>query len=345
MRLGHSVTVFTCGQQIDDYKGVNFVSGRPFLTLLRNPLSFALPFKILKSNDHYDVIHIHLPFPLTGDFTVLLTSLLARPCRSIVVATYHFDIDLESCIGRFVAPFYNFALSRVLDNVDRILVSSKAFSQRSPILLRHQKKVTFAPLGIDTAKYTPSYGKSSQVVFVGRIIREKGIHHLINSMRYLDKETHLVIIGKIIENQYYNFLVRLSKQLGLKDRVSFTGRVSQDALHEYYRSAGVVVLPSTTRLESFGLILLEAMATGKPVIATNVIPGAVELIRNSKCGIIVPPRNPVALAQAIQTLRKNPGNLGSRARDYVKLFHDWGTVAKRVDTIYNDVFSHRTAVL
>jgi glycosyltransferase involved in cell wall biosynthesis len=263
-----------------------------------------------------------------------------------MVATYHFDIALESLSGRLMAPIYNWGvMDMILNNVDRILVSSKAFCEGSQLLLKHQDKITIAPMGIDTKQFIPSFDCPHEIVFVGRIIPEKGIHYLIKALKYLDERTNLVIIGKTVDSHYYDSLVSLSQKLGLKDRVFFTGAISKDALHDYYRSAQVIVLPSITRLESFGLILLEGMATGKPIIATNIIPGAVELINKSKCGIIVPIRDPLALAEAIQTLRKSPDDLGSKARSYVQLFHDWRTVAKSIDTIYSDTLSNKKAGL
>jgi len=115
-------------------------------------------------------------------------------------------------------------------------------------------------------------------------------------------------------------------------------------LYKYYSDAEVVVLPSTTRLESFGITLLEAMAMGKPIIATDMIPGAVELIRKSNCGLIVPSRNPIALADAINMLRNNSGQIGPKARKYVERFHDCTVLARWIDEIYREAFTQKYAM-
>jgi len=341
-RLGHNVTMYVAGNEVNDCNDLRIIMRKPIMTLFRNPISFSLPLNILKDQDHYDVLHIHLPFPVTGDLVALLTRLRKRTRINALIATYHFDIDLDSGTRRAIALLYSkTVLNAVLKAVDRIIVSSGKFIESSLLMSRYQRKVVVAPIGIDAYRYTPCYEYPPRIIFVGRIIPEKGIHYLIKALKYLEPKTELVIIGKIIEHNYYRYLLHLSEKLDLKERIMFTGYVPQLELVKFYQSAQVVVLPSTTRLESFGIALLEAMATGKPIVATAVIPGAVELIKKSGCGIIVAPRNPLALAQAIEATRKNPEHIGRRARKYVEEKHDWKVIANKVVMVYGETLAEK----
>lgn len=338
---GHCVSIFASGNEMTNYHDLNVTAKKTLLTIFRNPVSLNLPLTVFKAETNYNVLHLHLPFPITADLVVFLTQLRKKLFAPALVATYHFDIDLSSGGLRKIAYLYNHTvLDAALSGVEKIIVSSKAFAEQSLFLRKYQEKVAVVPMGIDTSIYTPGFGCLPRIVFVGRIIPEKGIDYLVRAMEHLN-ETELVIAGKIVDYKYYSYLVRLSEELNLKNKIIFMGYVPQDKLVDLYRSAQAVVLPSTSRLESFGITLLEALSCGKPIVATNLNPGAVELIRQSKCGVIVPPCDTVALSNAIQTVQ-NDTEFGHRARKYVEDNHDWKIVANRVVKIYEEILSEKS---
>lgn len=337
-KLGHEVSIFFVGKEINQEHSY-IVTKRPLFNLFRNPVSIGFSFFMFKKALHYDVLHIHLPFPLTGDLVVILLKLFKRLKSAVFFATYHFDIDLDSHSRQIIANCYNHSiLDFTLKFVDRIIVSSNAFFKRSHVLMKHCEKVDVIQMGIDTSLYSPSYKYPQRIIFVGRIIPEKGIDYLIRAMTYLDSKSTLVIVGKIVDPIYCAELRTLSETLGLKGRITFTGYLTQEELTIMYRNCKVVVLPSTTQLESFGITLLEAFASGKPIIASAVIPGAVELIQRSGCGVVVNPKDPLAIAKAIKTSHIYTEQIGRKARRYVEKNHDWKLVAKRIVSAYEVAF-------
>ena len=327
-KLGYDVSVLITGVTPKKTK-INYILSKPIICFFRNPISLDLVKNFFKGN--YDIIHVHLPFPITGDLVILLNHLFDKRHKKLFI-TYHFDIDLENFLGRIVAFFYNnLILKNILYFSDGIFVTSKRFILTSPILRKYKHKIIMKTIGVDTKLFTPSYNYLDRILFVGRIIPEKGIEYLIQAVKLLNFKAELLIIGKIVDKNYYKYLDDLVKNLNLNNSVSFTGYISKQELINFYKSAKVIVLPSTTRLESFGITLLEAMATGKPVIATDVIPGAVEFIEKCKCGIIVPPRDSRALAEAIKEIfSSNVEFIGRNAREYIEKYCDWEVIAKEI---------------
>ena len=172
------------------------------------------------------------------------------------------------------------------------------------------------PLGVDAEKFFPQpknrellkkHNLTSEdkiILFVGGLDRAhyfKGVEVLLRAvagLRLKIKDLRLLIVGEGDLKPKYK---RLAGDLGIGDRVIFAGKVSDEELPGYYNLADVFVLPSTDSSEAFGLVLLEAMAGGLPIITTNVV-GSASLIGAKKAGIIIPPNNPEALANAIQKL-------------------------------------------
>lgn len=330
--LGNHVSIFTSG--VGPENGApNFTNVNPALTLFRNPVSLNLARQVFHNDA--DVIHVHIPFPISGDLVIFLNNIKNRGEKKLFI-TYHCDIDLESSIGKLFAYFYNnLVLKKIVNYSDGLFVSSKRFASLSPILKGYNGRIIVKPLGVDTKKFHPTPSEVSDVLFVGRIIPEKGIHYLIKSFEFLNSDIKLKVVGKAIDDRYYDYLISLQNEVGLKDRVLMMGYVSDQELCQMYHDARVVVLPSITRLESFGISLLEAMASGKPIIATDVIPGAVETIEKSGAGLVVPSRDPSALAQAINYVSGSQGiEMGKKARKYVEKYCDWDVLAEEITKEY-----------
>ncbi len=331
-QLGNEAHIIASGILSKNDK-INIVNIKPFVTIFRNPISFGLANKVFQGD--YDVIHVHLPFPITGDL-VILKNYVEKTHKKKLFISYHFDIDLESSLGKAMAYFYNnVILKRIINYSDGIFVSSKRFASTSPILKHFNGKIIIKPIGVNTKQFIPSKSHYPQVLFVGRVIPEKGIHYVIKALKYVDDRLKLKIIGKIVDLNYSTFLHDLIKREKLNDRVLITGRVSTDELRSSYQEAQMVVLPSTTRLESFGITLLEAMASAKPIIASDIIPGAVELIKESGSGLLVPPRDPQSLANAITYLLGPKGKeMGENGRTYVIKNCDWKIIGEEITKEY-----------
>jgi glycosyltransferase involved in cell wall biosynthesis len=161
------------------------------------------------------------------------------------------------------------------------------------------------------------------------------VEELLQAFSHVRRECQnlklLVVGGGNLAGHYQ----RLAQQLGGRDRVVFAGRVDNETLPACYAASDFAVLPSRDSSEGFGLALMEAMACGKAVIGSEA-GGIPEVIENSKNGILVRPRDPIVISQAIQLLYENDElriKMGQAGREFSKGL-DWSTIADRVAALY-----------
>ena len=174
------------------------------------------------------------------------------------------------------------------------------------------------------------------ILFVGRLVPHKGIGILIRSLKYTEKGK-LLIVG---DGPYLSWLKELTKKLGLTERVVFVGPIADYWLPAYYAATDVVVLPSTSRLEAFGIVGLEGMASGKPLILSD-IPGVRDVISEEE-GFIVEPLDPEAIATSLQKIWNYPERakqMGIKGRKRVERLFSWEKVAKDVEVIFNEILA------
>ena len=135
---------------------------------------------------------------------------------------------------------------------------------------------------------------------------------------------------------------RLAVDLGLGRRVVFAGRVDKDALPAYYRAADLLVLPSETAGEAFGMVLLEAMACGRAVVASD-LPGVRSVVSHGRDGLLVPPRNVDALGAAITEVARMPAEarmrMGLAGRAKVEREYDWARIGDLLESLYADAMT------
>jgi len=313
-------------------RGIDVYWVQQELSVFRNPLIInpRTYYKVVRLLKEYDVIHFHGPFPLVGDVV------LSNNVRFIF--TYHYDVELRNTALNSIARVYNHSLlSKTLRRAKIVTTSSKYFIVESPYLKRFSHKVEVLPLGVDTGLLSPTFKYDPQIVFIGRIIPEKGVDVLIKAFELLSRsnpELRLFIIGKPVDIRYWSYLRQYVWRNDLEGKVIFTGYPPRDKLIEKLTNSSALVLPSLTRLDSFGIVLLEANSLAIPVVASNIVPGARELIEKARSGILVPPGNHYALAEAIEKVLENPKEYGLRGREYVVRNHDWSVVTEKARQIY-----------
>lgn len=249
--------------------------------------------------DRPDVMHLHFPYPW-GEHSWLR----ARPGVPTVL-TYHSDIVRQKALLRLYRP----TLERLLDRVDLIIASSPDMVEHSEFLHRRAEKCRVVPFGIDVERFaaTPSTlaragelrsGHARPIVlFVGRLIYYKGADVLLRAMRDVDAD--LVMIGRGPLDPELRSLAGL---LGIADRITFSPPVSAGDLVAWYHAADVFCLPSVARSEAFGLVQLEAHASGTPVVSTQLTTGVPFVNEDGVTGLTVPPGDVRALADALRTL-------------------------------------------
>ncbi|MEM4452666.1 MAG: glycosyltransferase family 4 protein [Thermosphaera sp.] len=294
--------------------------------VFRNPLlinsgKYSELRKIFKE---FELIHFHGPFPLTGDLALR---------KLDYIFTYHFDIELRSMFANIIARLYgSLMLRKTLKNAKVITATSETFVRESRFLNEFRDKVVILPLGIDARSMKPTYEYLSRIMFIGRIIPEKGIHVLLYAFKRLVAEyrdLELFIVGEPVDISYYNSLKALAKSMGIENSVYFTGYLDRSKMLRLLASSSVLVLPSLTRLDSFGIVVLEASALAVPVVVSSIIPGAREFVKRAGNGFLVRPGSIDDLVVSIKTILQDPKEYGERGRRYVIANHDWDIVVSR----------------
>jgi len=302
--------------------------------LLSVPLAPTFPAELRAAARPVDLVHHHLPNPLGS-----VSQLVAGPDTPIV-ATYHSDIVRQARALSAYEP----VLDRFLAACDRILVTSPPLLENSPHLAPHGDRCTVVPLSVDVEAVTepapaPFETEGAVVLTVGRLNYYKGAEHLVAAMPGVDAT--LVVVG---DGPRRGELERQAATLGVADRVHFPGKVSDSELRGAYQAADVFVLPSVARSEAFGLVQLEAMANGVPVVNTDLPTGVPWVSRDGETGLTVPPGSPDALAEAITTLLADPERrrrYGRNARARVEAEFDRATMLARVESVYESVVAGR----
>jgi len=280
-----------------------------------------------------DVVHFHHPNP-----PAVLSYLAARP-RGRLVVTYHSDIVRQRVLG----PLFSPVLHRFLARADAIVASSPDYAASSPVLRRHAARVRVIPFGIDPgeletvdpaeveavrARYGP------RIVFAaGRLVYYKGFAYLVRAMRRVDG--HLLIAG---DGPLRGELARVAAEAGVEEKVTLLGRVPD--LRPLYHAADLFALPSVARSEAFGIVQLEAMACGVPVVNTALDTGVPFVSPHGVTGLTVPPADADALADALTRLLDDAAlraRLGRAGRERVAGELGAGSMARRTLALYREV--------
>ena len=347
-KLGHEVTVFTSRYPDEDYTYPDIITVKRFKPLFRIGNAPFIP-QLLREIKDFDIVHLHYPFFFGGEMIYLLKKLRNQK----YVVTYHNDVIYFGILN-FPLKFYKTVIMRhVLKNAEKIIVTSLDYAKHSELwtIPGIQEKVVEIPNGVDIDRFNPKINgeeikarhnleDKDIVLFVGALDKAhyfKGVEYLLQSFASIkNKNSVLVIVGDGDLRGYY---MKLAERLGLKNRTLFTGRVPSKDLPKYYASAYIVVLPSITMGEAFGLVLVEGMATGKPVIATN-LPGVRTVVDNGINGYIVEPKNIEELSRRVSYLLENEKirkKFGKNGRKKIEKMYSWGKIAKKLEEVYKNL--------
>jgi len=335
--LGNDVTVVCADEPHTESCAVQGVKAirLPYIAKVANTNITPRLFSTLMS-ESFDVIHTHIPTPWSAYVSALVS--LLRQKRLFV--TYHNDLTGQGVNG-LIAYLYNLTfLHLILWRANKIVVTQPRYIEHSRHLKLHKRKLIIIPLGVTEPLTVPGIKhKADQVFFMSVLDRHheyKGLGTLLDAMvKVKDKrpEARLVVGGA---GQLIGKYERLAEMLGLSDSVEFLGYVPDEKLAELYSSSSVFVLPSLNKLEGFGIVALEALSYATPVITTDFA-GSSDLITRNKAGLIVPPGDAVALANAITTLledRSEAQSMGIRGAAAVNREFSWDGIARRMLAAY-----------
>jgi glycosyltransferase involved in cell wall biosynthesis len=279
--------------RVDRLDGATIIRVPTLGVVASMPVTPTLPWELAKVKPA--LVHVHVPNPAAA-FAITLVGY-----RGPLVIMHQSDTLGRKFLKRITDPFVGAMMRRA----DRIIVASQRYLDSSGELAPFKEKCRVIPMGINPARERDDlegesaavlrqYG-SRLVLAVGRLVEYKGFIYLLEAMRGVDATLLLVGTGPLDA-----VLKRAAQRFEVSDKVKFLGKV--DDLQKYYRACSVFVLPSISRAEAFGLVQLEAMAAGLPVINTNIDSGAPEVSLDGVTGITVPPADANSLAGAINVL-------------------------------------------
>lgn len=298
-------------------------------------LSFIRYFKKLSKDK--DIIHLHYPFPL-GDLACLLSGYKGK-----IILWWHSDIIKQKLLFKLYKPLMKWLLNRS----DIIIAATAGHIEGSKYLKEYKKKCKIIPYGIDIEEYKISETQkiltknlteksNKKILFVGRLVYYKGVMELVGSMEGIEGG-ELFIVG---DGPMKEEIEREIQSKGLKGKIHLMGKLRDKELKGAFKDSDIFVLPSIRRSEAFGLVQLEAMVYGKPVINTRLGTGVEYVSKDNETGLTVTPGNIDELREAIKEMINNDKErekMGKRAKEIVMKEYRKETMIKKVFKEYKDL--------
>ncbi|NLE08168.1 MAG: glycosyltransferase family 4 protein [Dehalococcoidales bacterium] len=347
-RMGHEVKVIAPASREIKLFGDRFIPiGKPrsipssgSVIRIATSLHLAPVIKSVLEREKFDIIHLHEPF------MPMLCSAILRFSNAVNIGTFHaWDGKPGYDWGK---PVSTWMLKRRRQKLHgRIAVSNMA--------MRYARKYVpgdymVIPNGIDVEQFKQDVKPIEQfcdgkknILFFGRLERRKGGIYLMRAFEMLHKEmpdTRLIMAGPgtALRQVYEQWM----KRHGLTEKeIVFTGYVSEEDKARYFKTADIYCSPATSR-ESFGIVLLEGMAAGKPVVASN-IDGYNSVVTHGENGLLFPPKDSVHLAETLKTLLNDEelrNKLAESAKETVDSYR-WDKIAQRVSDYYTKIYEEQ----
>jgi glycosyltransferase involved in cell wall biosynthesis len=292
-------------------------------------------------SERFDILHVQWPFP-----HAIWAYFASRIYKAKTVLTFH---GAELLLVK-TYPFVRLFLRHAISHADAI-TSNSSFT-KSKILDIKDTTVNIVGFGPAVGQVQGPAGEDGgkkrnpkrQILFVGRFVERKGVEYLIRAMPEITSrvDSELVLVGT---GDLEQELKDLARDLGVEQRVKFVGIVSNDDLERRYREADVFVLPSIVDskgdTEGLGVVLIEALAHDTPVVASRV-GGIVDIVKHGETGMLVPEKDPSALAAAVIEVLESDDlarRLAEDGKRFVKEEFDWDKLAGRLYEIYERVLA------
>lgn len=355
-RQGHDVDVLTINTDQSQAhettsEGVNVRRCDCDLSLYRAVMSQEFNQALMNARD-YDAYHVHIPFHVGLE----VTAAAAKRNGVALVATHHGQGLKGSPLYTLLATTYSW-LSRAfsLQAVDRMIFLTKSYAQSLWLPSRIRNRMRIVHTGAEIDGFSPDrdglqvrrqYGvqpTTPLLLFVGSLHqanRYKGVDYLIRALRLVNevvKEAKLMVVGG---GALLPELQALAHQLDLQERIIFTGPIDNARLPNYYAAADLLALPSIRGPENSPVVVFEAMASAKPVVASD-LPGVREIVRHEENGLLVAPRDVAQLASGITRVLSDQGlrqRLSQQARHLAESY-SWEHCAHEMENVYREVIT------
>jgi glycosyltransferase involved in cell wall biosynthesis len=349
-RRKHDVWVLTSAQTV---KGIRRIDN---VTVLYAPYMKIFGTEVISPFHMYNIIRKLKPDIIHGSGPSVSQDIgffLSRPLKIPMLITYHADLDPNKTISRI---YTKISTKTVLKRMQRVIVTSKKYFD---ILVERgvpQEKLLDIPVGVEFTKFTDAQNSNlikdklhlkekKTMLFVGGLDRGhlyKRLDLLINSLVLVKRKirnAYLVVVGR---GEFISKYKNMVEHLGIQEDVSFQTDVSDDELPFYYSAADLFVLPSPTEREGFGLVLLEAMAAGIPVIASDKCGGAFA-VENGQAGLLYRAYDVNDLSVKIIKILMDDelaSKLGENGKTYAKS-HDWKKISHEIELVYEELLTNR----
>jgi glycosyltransferase involved in cell wall biosynthesis len=299
----------------------------------------SMPVKIREMRERirdYDVIHLHGPVPTFSDVFLLMGLQGLGKDRPALVYTHHAPIDLPHFAVRPLTNIYNLTQELLARLADHVVVSTPSYRKRLSRFVPSEK-LSIVPWGVDYEKYYSPIQRNGRftVVYFGQIRPYKGLPVLLNAVDGIE-DTRLWVIGNGHSAEKYQ---QLAANLDLKD-YKFWGHVPDEKAIELLQKAHALVLPSITRSEAFGIVLLEGMAAGLVPVASH-LPGVADVVGSE--GLTFPAGDSKALQSILKRLRDETAyrqHLAGLAQAKVALY-SWERVVYGYERIYRNLLKEQ----
>ena len=300
---------------------------KPFLNLFSTPISFSIVLFILNNNKKYDYIHLHTPNPLI-EFILIFISI-----KKLIIS-WGSDIINQKILKLFFKPIQFYLLKKS----SKIICLSSTYLNYSKDLKNFKKKIVIIPPIIKkySYKYKVKNNKNINILMVGRLVDYKGYNIAIDAINLLPKNYNLSIIGN---GKNKRKILNQIKNLKLNKRVKLLGKANDKLKEKYLKKSSIFLMCSTSRAESFGISILEAISNSLPIILSEVKgSGMNDMIINKFNGYKFKNFSSGDCAKQIIKMGKNKKRLNLFSKNSLKLFNkkfNKNKIEKKLDKIYN----------
>lgn len=320
------------------HNGVKVTRAASFGDVMSLPMSPTYPLLLKSRIRDADIVAFHTPFPLADPILAFL------PSHQGLVVHWHADIVRQKRSAALLAPLRR----AMLDRADRIVVAHETIVASNETLHAYRDKIVTIPYGIDVGHWEQETPEDRQeidrlthkypvlFVTVGRLVTYKGFNVLIEAMTRV--KGHLIICGEGPERDNLETMIRKE---GLSERVMLAGKTSTTEMRRYLKAATGFVFPSITSAETFGIVQLEAMAAGAPIINTALTTAVPDIARDGQEALTVAPSDVAELAIAMRLMATDSSlrqHLIEAGKTRVTQEFSRDTFVARTLACYRDVF-------
>ena len=300
-----------------------------WVKLAATMISPEMIFTLRRVCQEYDIIHVHHPDPMA------CLALLLSGYKGKVVLHWHADIEKQKMLLRFYMPLQKWLLKRA----DVIVGTTPAYLAASPFLKSVQDKVCCLPIGVEpvlptaeeAAKIRSSYPGKKIVFSLGRLVTYKGFSYLVEAAQYL-RDDYVVLIGGAgpLETELKSQI----QALGLEDKVKLLGRISDEEVVAHYGACTLFCLSSVFKTEAFGIVQIEAMSCGKPIVATRIPGSGVAWVNEHQVsGLNVEPMDAKQLAESIMAIAEDENVYKTFCEGAAQRYRDLFTKERMIENL------------